>query len=80
MKVLSHRDPEVSASGGHYHDAGTDLTNVIVEERQAVGLPALPVHVIGDDDGDVGLDSRKQATEVDVRVRGDIGRGARTPQ
>jgi hypothetical protein len=25
VKVLSHCDPEVSASGGHHHDAGTDL-------------------------------------------------------
>ena len=80
VKVLSHCDPEVSASGGHHDDAGTDLTIVIVKERQPVWLPALPVRLIGHDDGDVGLDSWKQATEVDVGVRGDIGRDPRSCQ
>ena len=57
MEVLSHGDPEVSTSGGHHHDAGTDLTIVVVKERKPVGLPALPIRLVGDDDGDVGLDA-----------------------
>jgi hypothetical protein len=57
VKVLSYRDPEVSSSSGHHHDAGTDLTIVIIKERQPVWLPAFPVRIVDHHDGDVGLDS-----------------------
>ena len=73
-EVLPHGDPEVAAPAGMHDDAGTNLTVVIVEERQAVGLSALPVRFVGDDDGDVGLDPRKQPAQVGVGVGDDIGR------
>src|SRR5580704_3559057 len=77
VNVLPDRDPEISASRGHHHDAGTDLTSVIVEERQPVWLPALPVPLVRHDDSDVRLDAGKQRTEVPVGARGDLGSSTR---
>jgi hypothetical protein len=75
VKILTHGDPEVSPSRGHHHDARTNLIVVVIEVRQPVRLAALPVRLARDDDRDVGLDSRKQSTQVDVGLGGDVGRG-----
>lgn len=74
-ELLTNCDPEVTASGGHHDDARADLTDVIVEERQTVGVSALPVRFIGNDNGDLWLASGEEVAEVGVGVCGDSGRG-----
>jgi hypothetical protein len=56
--VLRDRAPEVSASGGHHHDAGTDPASIIVVERHRVrGADPRPVRLVGHDHGEVRLNT-----------------------
>jgi hypothetical protein len=75
-QVVRDGDPELATPGGHHEYPRANLTVVVVEERESVRLPALPIRLVGDDEREVRLHPAEQPSEADVGV----GRGLRAHQ